>query len=286
MRSRSPEDQPISFKAGSVSHVETLAEVPEEETENSGGMENGSIGMESGVEDQLRKLTLNKSASSLSQQSGHQATEQQQLSIVQEETAAKLNSEHTMNRQPSPEHVAEDEQLSEKTSSAAPSIALPSTPQKDKKTGSTTPSTSLPSTPQKDDTTTEIQTIAAALSNAASPPTKKLDSSSGDQLRQLLLNTNQAATSSSIAAASGGGVGRSTSPGLITGASSLGNGESTREGRSPSPPEEPKMPTADAQVGGVCHSYISCIYLYNSSLASSPGSPKAERGLGARLLQV
>lgn len=253
LRSGSPEDQPISFKAGKVSHTETLAEVPEEETENSGGMENGSmgIGIESGVEDQLRKLTLNKSSSSLSQQSGHQSTEQQ-LGIVQEEIATKLDSEHM---QPSSEHVAQNEQLSEKT---MPSTSPPSTPQKDDKTDSAMPSISLPSTPQKDDTATEAQTTVAAQSNSASPTNKKLDSSGGDQLRQLLLNTGQAAASSGsgVAAIGVGGVGRSPSPGLIAGASSLGNGESTREGRSPSPPDEPKMSTADAQVGEVCHSFM------------------------------
>ena len=210
--------------------METLAEVPEEEAENSGGMENGSMGMEPGVEDRLRKLTLNKSSSSLSQQSGcHQATEQQ-LSSVQEETVPKLNSEHTMNGL-----VDQNEQSL------------------DEKTGSATPSVSLPSTPQKDDSTTDLQSTAATLSNnTASPrPNKKLDSSGGDQLRQLLLNTSQAAASSSVAACGGGGVGRSGSPALVAGASSLNNGEITREGRSPSPPEEPKMSTADAQVGEV-----------------------------------
>ena len=236
-RPRSPaEDQPISFTAG------TLAEVPEEEIENSGGLENGNMGMESGIEDQLRKLTLNKSSSSLSQQSvGNQATEQQQLSNVQEETPTKQNSEHSVNGP-----VDQNEQpLGEKIGSAAPSI-------------------SLPSTPQKDDSTRDSQVTAATPStnNSASPRSKKkLDSSgsgqSGDQLRQLLLNTGQAAAASNSGSPSEGGVGeRSVSPGglIITGASSsLSNGEitttSSREGRSPSPPsEEPKISTADAQV--------------------------------------
>ena len=235
--------------------METLAEVPEEETDNSGGMENGNMGMESGIEDRLRKLMLNRSSSSLSQQSGsNQATEQQQLSSVQEETTAKQNSEYSVNGP-----VDQNEQpLDEKNSSTALSTSIPSTPQKDDKTDSAVPSISLPSTPQKDDSTTDSQVAATttpSTSNSASPQSKKkLDISgsgqSGDQLRQLLLSTGQAAA--------GGGVGeRSVSPGgglIITGASSsLSNGEisttSSREGRSPSPPsEEPKMSTADAQV--------------------------------------
>ena len=243
--------------------METLAEVPEEETDNSGGMENGNMGMESGIEDQLRKLMLNRSSSSLSQQSGsNQATEQQQLSSVQEETTAKLNSEYSVNGP-----VDQNEQpLDEKNGSTALSTSLPSTPQKDDKTDSAVPSISLPSTPQKDDSTTDSQVAATAPStnNSASPQSKKkLDISgsgqSGDQLRQLLMNTGQASAASSSGSPSGGGVGeRSVSPGgglIITGvSSSLSNGEITttgsREGRSPSPPsDEPKMSTADAQVG-------------------------------------
>lgn len=239
--------------------METLAEVPEEETDNSGGMENGNMGIESGIEDRLRKLMLNRSSSSLSQQSGsNQTTEQQQLSSVQEEIRTKLNSEHSVNGP-----IDQNEQpLDEKSGS------VPSTPQKDDKTDSAVPSISLPSTPQKDDSTTDSQiaaTTTLSTSNSASPQSKKkLDISgsgqSGDQLRQLLLSTGQGAAASNSGSPSGGGVGeRSVSPGgglIITGASSsLSNGEvsttSSREGRSPSPPsDEPKMSTADAQVGG------------------------------------
>ena len=175
--------------------METLAEVPEEETDNSGGMENGNMGMEFGIEDRLRKLMLNRSSSSLSQQSGsNQATEQQQLSSVQEETVAKLNSEHSVNGP-----VDQNEQpLDEKNGSTALSTSLPSTPQKDNKTDSAVPSISLPSTPQKDDSTTDSQvatTTTPSTSNSASPQSKKkLDSSgsgqSGDQLRQLLLTNS------------------------------------------------------------------------------------------------
>ena len=240
--------------------METLAAVPEEDAENSGGMENEGMGMEPGVKDKLRKLTLNKSSSSLSQQSGvNQATEQQLGSVQEEVLRKKLtsSSEHAVNG--SVQVDQNEEPFGEKTgSSAAPSISLPSTPQKDEKAGVTTPSISLPSTPQKDDSTTDSQTAPAApmLSNSttASPPNKKLhvdsSGSGGDQLRQLLLNTSQAAVVSSNIGGGEGGVGRSGSPScLIAGALSNGDVAREEEGRSPSPPEEPKMSTADAQVG-------------------------------------
>ena len=240
-----------------ILQVETLAAVPEEDTENSSGMENEDMGMEPGVEDKLRKLTLNKSSSSLSQQSGvNQATEQQLGSVQEEVLTKKLTTEHAVNG--SVQVDQNEEPLGEKTgSSAAPSISLPSTPQKDEKAGVTTPSISLPSTPQKDDSTTDLQTAPAAptLSNSttASPPNKKLhvdsSGSGGDQLRQLLLNTSQAAAVSSNIGGGEGGVGRSGSPScLIAGALSNGDVAREEEGRSPSPPEEPKMSTADAQV--------------------------------------
>lgn len=249
--------------------MDALVEVPEEETEGSGGMENGCMetgsfgGGVTSVVDQLRKLTLNKSSSSLSQQSGQQETEQQ-LNSVQEQTAEKLSSEQTSSGQVSSEVVPQNDQLCEKSSSTEPSISLPSTPQKDDKVQSNatpsisltptpqeedktntsvTPSTSLPSSPQKDEGSKDVQ---ASPNSATSPSNKKLDVSGSDQLRQLLLqSTNQAP-----AAATGTVLGRSPSPGLITGASSSpSGGEGMREGRCTTPTEEAKMTsTADAQV--------------------------------------
>lgn len=209
--------------------METLPEVPEDETEDGVGdgtengnmgtettgnddelkkppLENGSMGTEStGIEDGLRKLTMNKSASQTQLGSQQRTVD---LSGVRKETT---NPERTNEQPPQlSSDVSQDEQpLSENT----------------------TPPVSVPSTPQKEDD------VKSATSSYATPTKKLNDSASSDQLRQLLLSTSPAA-------------GRSTSPGLITGSSPLDDGEALRENSSSPvrPPEEPKVSTADAQV--------------------------------------